>query len=208
MRVQNFSIGCVALCALLFVGTRTTFGQFDDLMLRVPGAANSLVLIDVDGVYGSPMAIKQGWKATFERKWSEQPILLPPEAKRFVLASHLDPLNNLRSTWEVAIVDLANPIPMNTIARAEQGYLDSIGSTPVVWTPSHAYFVQLDSQILGIVYPDDRQAAARLISLGQTGQLAPLSPYLRAATKKLRNAGQIVLAVDLTDVAQPHRIDR
>ena len=208
MRVQNFSIGFVALCALLFVGTRTTFGQFDDLMLRVPGAANSLVLIDVDGVYGSPMAIKQGWKATFERKWSEQPILLPPEAKRFVLASHLDPLNNLRSTWEVAIVDLANPIPMNTIARAEQGYLDSIGSTPVVWTPSHAYFVQLDSQILGIVYPDDRQAAARLISLGQTGQLAPLSPYLRAATKKLRNAGQIVLAVDLTDVAQPHRIDR
>jgi hypothetical protein len=39
----------------LSVGARSSFGQFDDLILRVPGAANSLVLIDVDGVYASPM---------------------------------------------------------------------------------------------------------------------------------------------------------
>jgi hypothetical protein len=198
-----------ALCAIvLTVGAKTTFGQFDDLMVRVPGGANSLVLIDVDAFYSSPMATKQDWKATFERKWSEQPIVLPPEAKRFILASHLDPLNNMRSNWEVAIVDLATQVPMNTIARAEGGYQDTIDSTPVVWTPSHAYFIQLDPQILGIVYPDDRQAAARLINLGKTGQLLPISPYLKEATKKLRSAGQIVMAVDLTNVAQPHRIDR
>jgi hypothetical protein len=208
MRVQHLKL-CVPLSAiLLLLGAKTTFGQFSDLMARVPGGANSLVLIDVDSFYESPMAIKQGWKATFERKWSEQPILLPPEAKRFILASHLDPLNNLRSNWEVAIVDLATPVPMNTIARAEGGYQDSIDSTPVVWTPSHAYCIQLDSQILGIVYPDDRQAAARLIDLGKTGQLSPVSPYLKAATKKLRSAGQIVMAVDLSNVAQPHRLDR
>jgi hypothetical protein len=208
IRDQHLKV-CVPLAAmLLFLGTRTTFGQFDDLMLRVPGGANSLVLIDVDAFYSSPMATNKGWKATFERKWSEQPILLPPEAKRFVLAAHLDPLNNLRSNWEAAVVELGTPIPMTTIARAEGGYLDSIDSTPVVWTPSHAYFVQLDSQLLGVAYPDDRQAVARWIMLAKTGQGAPLSPYLKAATKRLRSAGQIVMAIDLANVAQPHRMDQ
>jgi hypothetical protein len=186
----------------------TTFGQFDDLMLRVPGGANALVLIDVDAFYSSPMAVNKGWKATFERKWSEQPILLPPEAKRFVLASHLDPLNNLRSDWEAAVVELGTPVPMTTIARAEGGYLDTIDSTPAVWTPSHAYFVQFDNNLLGVAYPDDRQRVARWLTLAKTGQGAPISHYLKEATKRLRSAGQIVMAVDLSNVAQPHKIDR
>jgi hypothetical protein len=209
MRDQNLAkIGVPLFAALLFLSTKTTFGQFDDLMLRVPGGANALVLIDVDGVFNSPMGLSKGWKANFERKWSEQPILLPPEAKRFVLASHLDPLDNMRTQWEAAVVDLAVPIPMTTIARAEGGYLETIDSTPVVWTPSHAYIAQLDSNLLGIAYPDDRQAVARWLTLAKTGQLPPLSRYLKAATKRLRSAGQIVLAVDLSNVAQPHRMDR
>jgi hypothetical protein len=209
MRVPSSLKVGIALCSIvLFLAPKTTFGQFDDLMLRVPGGANALVLIDVDAFYSSPMATSKGWKATFERKWADQPILLPPEAKRFVLASHLDPLNNLRSDWEAAVVELGTPIPMTTIARAEGGYLDSIDSTPVVWAPSHAYFVQLDQSLLGVMYPDDRQALARWMMLSKTGQNAPLSRYLKEATKKLRSAGQIVLAVDLENVAQPHRMDR
>src|SRR5580704_7390663 len=186
MRPHKLPTVTVSLCAMVFcLGTTPTFGQFDDLMLRVPGGANALVLIDVDAFYSSPMAVNKGWKATFERKWSEQPILLPPEAKRFVLASHLDPLNNLRSDWETAVVELGTPVPMTTIARAEGGYLDTIDSTPVAWTPSHAYFVEFDKQLLGVAYPDDRQAVARWITLTKTGQSAPLSPYLKAATKRL-----------------------
>jgi hypothetical protein len=209
MRVRSLSSVRFALCAIvLTVGTKTTFGQFEDLLTRIPGGANSLVLIDVDAFYASPMAERQGWKATFERKWSEQPILLPPEAKRFVLAAHLDPLNSMRSNWEAAVVELGTPIPMATIARAEGGYIDSIDSTNVVWTPSHAYFVEFDKQLLGVAYPDDRQMVARWLTLSKTGQGSPLSPYLAAATKKLRSAGQIVMAVDLSNVTQPHRMDR
>jgi hypothetical protein len=43
-------------------------------MLRVPGGANALVMIDVDGVFNKPKGMSKGWKATFDRKWSEQPI--------------------------------------------------------------------------------------------------------------------------------------
>jgi hypothetical protein len=208
MRFLTLKAALPLAAVLLFLGADSAFAQFDDLMLKVPGGANALVLIDVDAVYASPMAERRGWKSTFERKWAEQPILLPPEAKRLVLASHLDPLNNLKTDWEAAVVELGTPIPMATIARAEGGYVDSIDSTPVVWTPSHAYIAQLDTQLLGIAYPDDRQMVARWLNLCKTGQNSPLSPYLKAATKKLRSAGQIVMAVDLTNVAQPHRLDR
>jgi hypothetical protein len=66
----------------------------------------------------------------------------------------------------------------------------------------------MDDRLLGIAYPDDRQMVARWLELCKTGQNSPLSPYLKAATKKLRSAGQIVVAVDLTNVAQPHNLDR
>ncbi len=102
--------------------------------------------------------LRKGWKEKFATRSSEQPIILPPEARRFVLASHLDPLNNLRSEWEAAVIDLSEPLSLNLLARAEGGYIDTIGDTSVVWTPSHAYLIQLDKQLMGMVYPDDRQA--------------------------------------------------
>ena len=189
-------------------GLQASLRQFDGLMLRVPAGANVFVLVDVDGVYSSPMATNKDWKATFGAKWSDLPILLPPEARRFVLASHVDLLNNLR----LQLGDRhrrARHSDSNDYGRPRRGgYLDSIDSIPVVWTPSHAYFVQFDSQVLGVVYPDDRQALARWLALSKTGQNAPLSGYVREATKRLRSAGQVVLAVDLSNVAPPHRIDR
>jgi len=189
-------------------GTHRAFGQFDDLLRRLPGSANALVLIDVDAFYRSPMALRKGWKENFAKRSNEQPIILPPEAKRFVLASHLDPLNNLHSEWEAAVIDLAEPLSMSLLARAEGGYIDSIGETPVVWTPSHAYLIQMDKRLMGMVYPDDRQAVSRWVDSTKTGKNAPLSPYLKEASKRLRTEGQIVLALDLTNVAQPHRIDK
>jgi len=189
--VMNVRGSIVALSAvalsLVFEGTPAAYGQFSDLLPRIPGSANALVLIDVDAFYRSPMALRKGWKEKFATKSSEQPIILPPEANRFILASHLDPQNNLHSDWEVAVIDLSEPLSMSLLARAEGGYIDSIGRTQVVWTPSHAYLIELDKQLMGMVYPDDRQAVS---------------------AKRLRSEGQIVLALDLTNVLQPHRIDK
>jgi hypothetical protein len=209
MSIRGFCL-CVGAfaTAVSLQGARPAFGQFSDLLSRLPGSANSLVMIDVDAVYRSPMALRKGWKEHFATKSSEQPIILPPEAKRFVLASHLDPLNNLHSDWEVAVIDLAEPLSLNLLARAEGGYIDSIGNTQVVWTPSHAYLIELDKQLMGMVYPDDRQAVSHWVDWMKTGKNTPLSPYLERAAKSLRRDGQIVLAIDLTNVLQPHRIDK
>ncbi len=202
----------VALCAVgmcwLSETAPSAYAQFGDLLARVPPNANSLVLIDIDAFYRSPMAMRKHWKENFATRSSEQPIILPPEARRFVLASHLDPLNNLRSDWEAAVIDLGEPLSLTLLARAEGGYIDSLDGTPVVWTPSRSYLIQLDKQLMGMVYPDDRQAAARWIDRMKTGKLAPLSSYLQEASQRLRAEGQIVLALDLTNVMQPHRVDK
>ena len=209
MNIRGWLVALSAVVlSLVLEGTPAAFGQFGDLLARIPGNANSLVLIDVDAFYRSPMALRKGWKEKFATRSSEQPIILPPEARRFVLASHLDPLNNLRSEWEAAVIDLSEPLSLNLLARAEGGYIDTIGDTSVVWTPSHAYLIQLDKQLMGMVYPDDRQATARWIDWMKTGKTAPLSPYLQEAAKRLRAEGQIVLALDLANVLQPHRVDK
>jgi hypothetical protein len=206
-RGWSVALSAVAL-SFVFGGTQAAYGQFSDLLPRIPGSANALVLIDVDAFYRSPMALRKGWKEKFATKSSEQPIILPPEAKRFILASHLDPQNNLHSDWEVAVIDLSEPLSMSLLARAEGGYIDSIGKTQVVWTPSHAYLIELDKQLMGMVYPDDRQAVSHWVDWMKTGKNTPLSPYLEKATKRLRSEGQIVLALDLANVLQPHRIDK
>ena len=197
--VMSFHGWFVALLAVgmcwLSETAPSAYAQFGDLLARVPPNANSLVLIDVDAFYRSPMAMRKHWKENFATRSSEQPIILPPEARRFVLASHLDPLNNLRSEWEAAVIDLGEPLSLSLLARAEGGYIDSLDGTPVVWTPSRSYLIQLDKQLMGMVYPDDRQAAARWIERMKTGKLAPLSSYLQEASQRLRAEGQIVLAL-------------
>ncbi|HEX4071336.1 MAG TPA: hypothetical protein VHX68_09205 [Planctomycetaceae bacterium] len=209
MRFRGWFVALLAVgMSWLSQATPSAYGQFSDLLARVPPNANSLVLIDVDAFYRSPMAVRKHWKDNFATRSSEQPIILPPEARRFVLASHLDPLNNLRSDWEAAVIDLGEPLSLSLLARAEGGYIDSLGGTPVVWTPSRSYLIQLDKQLMGMVYPDDRQAAARWIDRMKTGRLTPLSSYLQEASQRLRAEGQIVLALDLTNVMQPHRVDK
>jgi hypothetical protein len=209
MRSRSLLILAIVLHAtMLFIQPRSSFGQFEDLLKRIPGQPNSIVAIDVEGLYKSPMAVEKQWKEKFASNWAEQPIIVPPEANRIVLASHLDPLNNLRSAWELAVMELGEPLSMNSIAKSEGGYVDSIDGTPVVWTPSHAYFVGLEKKLLGLVYPDDRQAVSRWIAFATKNQTASLSPYLQAAARRAGVDGQIVMAIDLANVAQPHRLEK
>src|SRR5262249_8329949 len=63
-----------------------------------------------------------------------------------------------------------------------------------------------DKQTLGLVYPDDRQAVSRWLAFTKKFDTPIVSPYLRAAARRAGTDGQIVMALDLSDVAQPHRL--
>ncbi|QDU09493.1 hypothetical protein [Gimesia aquarii] len=184
------------------------WAQFEDLLNRIPASANSIVVIDVSGMHASSLAKKEGWEKKHEAAYVERPIFLPPEADKIVIAAQLNFANDLGQNWELAVMDLQEPIPMRSIARAEGGYVDSINGLHAAWTPSDAYFVRLSTSVMGVMHPANRQAVSRWADFGRKNSSSVLSPYLSRATKVVRRGGpQIAMAIDLKDSTQPHKLE-
>jgi hypothetical protein len=69
--------------------------------------------------------------------------------------------------------------------------------------PSDAYFVSLDAKQLGVVFPANRQFVSRW---AQDNAGVVSSGYLLVADKQVDRTHQILMAIDLKDAPQPHRI--
>ncbi|MFK7776492.1 MAG: hypothetical protein QM501_00035 [Gimesia sp.] len=187
----------------------SAWAQFDDLLKRIPASANSLVVIDVKALHASPLARKDGWLKKHEAAYVGRPIFLPPEANKIILAAQIDMSQEMHENWELAVIDMKEPIPMRSIARAEGGYVDSINGLHAAWTPSNAYFVRLNTSVMGVMYPANRQAVSRWADFGRTNTKTVVSPYLVQSTKNVRPGGsQIAMAIDLHDIALPHQLQK
>ena len=193
----------VVICWIAMLVSVSPLVAADDLMKRIPAGANALMVIDVAALAATPMAQTQGWQKKHEAAFVERPLMLPPEASRIVVGSQLNFAGELNVEWELAVMNLTEPLSMRSIARAEGGYLDKIGGTDCVWTPSDAYFVSLESKQLGVVFPANRQFVSRLTQSNSGGMS---SVYLAAAEKLVDRTNQIVMALDLKEVPQPHRL--
>lgn len=194
LRMMVAAIAGVLSAQLLFA---------DELMQRIPAGANALLVIDVASLESTPLAQSQGWARKHETAFVERPLILPPEASRIVAGSQLNFAGEMNMEWEVAAMDLREPLSMSSIARAEGGYLDHVAGVDCVWTPSDAYFVPLSERRLGLVYPANRQFVSRWTQ-SNTGVLS--SGYLLFASRQVDRTTQAVMAIDLQDVPQPHRL--
>ena len=111
-------------------------GRFDDLLRRLPASTNALMVIDVKAVHNSPLATKEGWKAQHQSTYVKQPIILPPESDRLVLAAQMNPNREFAQAWEGAVISLTEPLSMQSIAKAEGGYADNIGGLKAAGHPA------------------------------------------------------------------------
>lgn len=175
----------------------------DELTQRIPANANALMVIDVAALESTPLAQSQGWARKHEAAFVERPLILPPEASRIVVGSQLNFAGEMNMEWVVAAMELLEPLSIPSIARAEGGYLDRVAGVDCVWTPSDAYFVPLSERRLGLVYPANRQFVSRWTQ-NNTGVLS--SGYLLFASRQVDRITQVVMAIDLQDVPQPHRL--
>lgn len=204
MRLKPFVL-LLALFVTVF-SSKSCFA-FEDLLAKVPPAANSLVLINVEKTLNSPLAEEDGWGKKLELAYVDQPVFLPPEATKLVMAASLQTGEGFRRNWEMAVMELSSPMGMSSIARSEGGYVDTLRDTEVAWTPSNAYFVSLSDRMLGVMFPADRQVVSRWIAFAKQNVRPMMSSYLREATNKTSDNVQILLAMDLTDVVQPHELN-
>jgi hypothetical protein len=204
MKPRLLSFVCIVLTG--GVSTVAVGGTFDELLPSVPPSANVLVLIDVERTLDSLLAQAGGWGKKLELAYVSRPVFLPPEATKLVMAASLEPANNFQREWELGVMELADPMSMRSIARSESGYVDTVNGAQVAWTPSDAYFVSLADRKLGVMFPADRQFVSRWIGYATKNDRIMLSDYLRQATRLATEQIQILMAIDLTDVLQPHEL--
>lgn len=198
----------IRVFAIVFTiaSTSAEASDFAALVAKVPSSSNSLVLIDVDAVLSSPIAMSNGWARRFNDGSADRPLYLPPEADKVAIAAQLDLVRGCAKKWEVAVMGMKEPVSMGLIARAEGGYADQIRGVKAAWVPSDAYFIELDAQTLGLMAPADRQSIARWAEHGKTRGTAKLPEYLEALTAATGKSAQIVMAVDTADAVQTHRV--
>ena len=192
-------ISCLMLACMPLQGA-----SFDGLLAKVPPSANTLVLIDVDNTLATPLAKEQGWAKKLEAAYVERPVYLPPEARKLVLSSTLSPSRNFLPLWELAVMELAEPMSIRAVARAEGGYTDTVNGLPTAWSPGNAYFVSFDPNTLGVVVPAERQFVSRWIDFARDNRQPELTDYLQSISGKITQRIQVVMAMDLHDVVRPH----
>jgi hypothetical protein len=183
-------------------------GEFDGLLAKVPQSANAIVLIDVGRTLASPLAQAEGWGKKLELAYIERPVFLPPEATRLVLAASLQPDADFARLWELGLMELSEPISMRSIARSEGGYVDTINEVEAAWTPSDAYFLRLSERYLGVLFPAERQFVSRWAGFARNNNTVVVTDYLQRAAQLTSDQIPIVLAIDLTDVVRPDKVQQ
>ena len=198
--------GALLAAILLMVDSSCMASEFNDLLARVPGGANAIMLFDVEKTLATPLAKQSGWDLKITEGGADRPMYLPPEADKVVVAVQVDMVRGFRRSWETAVMGLTEQMPMRLIARAEGGSLDVINGVQTALIPSDAYFVEIDRNILGLAAPADRQAVGRWIN-GNAGKPSlDISDYLDRAASAMSHGPHVVIALDSANALQVQRI--
>lgn len=186
--------------------TLVSAGDPAPLLPVVPGAANAIVVIDVEALLATPLSARHHWANQAALEYAERPVLVPGESSAVAIAASLDMENDLQVQWQVAVAQMRKRLEVPKIAVWEGGYADRIAGVDVAWTPSRCYVAELPEQRLAIISPANRQATARWLERQQSGEAPQISAYLRQAAMRANNRSQIVFAVDLKHAIAPHRL--
>jgi len=196
------SLAAGVLCAVAEAGLPTK-----ELLQRLPPGVNAIAAIDVEALLKSDLAQKEKWKSKRDVNYGSRPLMVPPEARTVVIAAQLDASADLKPDWEVALIDLSTTFPIADVAKVEGGYVDPFDNVQAAWTPSDAYILQLEPQLMGVAHPANRQAISRWLKFSQSNKQVVVSDYLTAALGRMTDKSQFILAVDLADLPQRARIE-
>jgi hypothetical protein len=187
---------------LLLVASATTAGAapaesaFRDLIAQLPRSTNAVVILNVEKIKRSPMAVKEKWAENLEKAFQDGMVRIPPHAVRFVVGAELD-LEFMSPIYETAIAELDKKPSLERIVKEYGGAVDKLEGLDAVALRTDTYVVQLAPQTLGVMRPGNRQAVLRWIKDIQSSKSAT-SPYLeRAAGFSDTSGSEIIMAVDL-----------
>ncbi|WP_153556863.1 hypothetical protein [Roseimaritima sediminicola] len=191
------------------LATTTASAQFQGMRNRIPGDANTLVLINAEKVFGSAIAERQRWQERRQAAYEAGIMALPPDATEVILAGRTD-IEFGEPIWELALIHFAKQANLASVATRFGGTMDEIRGRSAARLPNDQYIVQITPTLLGSHRPANRQDVSRwLASTDVISAEDGLSPYLFQAFNYAAKVGSpIILAMDLHDAISPAMIQR
>ncbi len=172
------------------------------LLGRIPRQANALVVIDVPKVLNSPVAVREGWKEKAANSFAEGVLIIPPGTQRMVMAAMID-LSAMNTLWEVTVMETDRMPAMESVARGEGGFVDKLGDLKAAWSPTNAYFVELNFNLLGTVWPANRQFTMGWVR--QSAKAAGMPGEAWWTSRIGKEDFACLIAFNLKDAASPLR---
>ena len=188
----------LAVVLILQAGWSHAAEATDDLLLRVPDAANAVALVNVEGLFKSKLGLKQNWSRRYYTDYANGLAAFPPTVQTAVLAAKIDAAT-LSAEWELGLVRLKQPFAMKKLAEKESTALDKLEGHSLVASERRAYFVELRAQTLAVTNHQNRQDVARWLRATRDRGQPAISEYLREALTGAGAKGQYRLAFDLQD---------
>ena len=196
---------CLFAC-LALVQARPTAAQLNDLVRRVPDRPNTVIVLDVEKVYSSPMSEKEQWRGKMLKAFESGMLMVPPTAARFVLASQLD-LDAMQPIWEVALLNVSEEMSIPQFAQLRGGAVDVVSGESAAALPDDTYVIKFGPTVVGAMKPANRQSVGRWIESTRDANRRPLTPYLEEAVGYVQDIGTpIIIALDLENALAPARI--
>lgn len=200
------SFACLGALVMLGACAGPASAQFEHLIGRVPGDANTLVLVNGEKIFASPVAKKQDWAKNRQKMYEAGLSFLPPRAEAGLLAAHID-LQLMLPLWELSLFQVDRELKAEDIAAYTGGKMDSLVSTPVVATQTDAYVVPFSDQVVGMMMPADRQKVGRWIRDFAAVRKPELSPYMSEAYHFASEHGTpVIMALDLQDIVSYEQV--
>lgn len=170
---------------------------FKGMRTRIPNDANTLILINAEKMFGSPVADREGWAARRKAAYDAGVTALSPNAIEIAIAGRSDHEFG-ESIWELGLVRLRGEQNVTTVAARYGGEMDEVLGRSAARLPADHYVVQLASDFMASYTPANRQDVSRW--LRSTDIVGPegLPPYLEQAFGYATKVGSpIVMAMDI-----------
>lgn len=203
---DTFVFLLATMAAICLSGSVSRGTDFKTLLNRIPDTANAVVALDVEALFASDLGKKEKWKESYSDSYAASPVLVPPNSKRFLLASEMD-IEAMKPLWEIAATELSIDPSIEEIAKRWGGATDSFSGVDAVWTSHQHCVVKFAPYEFGLMFPANRSNAARWVHRASQQGAVNFSPYLTTAVGYAEDAGpEIIMAIDLANIIRPEQI--
>jgi hypothetical protein len=145
----RLAFGGLLSVLMVSAATATASANQMELLRRVPDSANTLIMIEVERMLMSPIAMKEKWRDNANNSQGES-LHFPVNAERYMLASKVDYISSFDDVWDAALIEATSDISLPYLAKMEGGYLDTVEGQQVAFSPRNAFFVLFKPRILGL----------------------------------------------------------